>query len=126
MSETYSLKDIDIIEKCRGKRAEINPIDDAMELSYVNIDELIKYWNNALPPLVDYADMVGAPEWAYGCRYVYEDPDGYFIEDTIAALKELKELRQLVKSTIVKIEENNKKLLGMINKDFLKREKNEK
>ena len=82
----------------RGKRVKINPVDDA---ACVDIDELIKYWNDALPPMVDYADMVGAPEWAYGCRYVYEDPDGYFIEDTIAALKELKELRALINDTIV-------------------------
>lgn len=104
----------------RGKRAEMNPVDGTA-LSYVDLDELIKYWNNALPPLVDYADMVGAPEWAYGCRYVYEDPDGYFIEDTIAALKELKELRALINDTIVQIESNNQKLLNMIhiNKDLL-------
>ena len=109
-------------EKIRGKRAEMNTIDDKMDLSAnIDIDELIKYWNAALPPLVDYADMVGAPEWAYGCRYVYEDPDGYFIKDTIAALKELKELRELVNDTIVQIESNNQKLLNMIhrNKDLL-------
>lgn len=97
----------------RGKRIEINPVDDAA-LAYVDIDELIKYWNNSLPPMADYAEMVGAPEWAYGCRYVYEDPDGYFIEDTIAALKELKELREFVKDIIVQIEANNQKLLNMI------------
>lgn len=95
----------------RNKRIEMNPVDDA---ACVDIDGLIKYWNDALPPMVDYADMVGAPEWAYGCRYVYEDPCGYFIEDTIVALNELKELKELVKGVTVQLEENNKKLANMI------------
>lgn len=60
----------------------------------INIDGLIKYWKSALPPLVDYAEMVGAPAGAYGCRYVYEDPDGYFIADTIAALEQLKKIKE--------------------------------
>lgn len=62
----------------------------------IDIDELIKYWKNNLPDLVDYAEMVGAPAGCYGIKYVYEDPDGYFIEDTIAALEELKETRKFV------------------------------
>lgn len=85
----------------------------------IEIDELIKYWKDALPDIVDYAEMVGAPSGHYGIKYVYEDPDGYFIEDTIKALKELKELRKLVKETILKIEENNNRLLDMINTDLL-------
>ena len=62
----------------------------------IDIDELIKYWKNNLPDLVDYAEMVGAPVGCYGIKYVYEDPDGYFIEDTIKALEELKETRKFV------------------------------
>ena len=97
----------------RGKRIEINPVDDAA-LTYMDLDALIEHWNSSLPPMVDYAEMVGAPDWAYGCKYVYEDSEGYFIEDTIAALKELKELREIVKDTITQIEINNQKLLNMI------------
>ena len=45
--------------------------------------------------------MVGAPEWAYGINYVYEDPDGYYIENTIAALEELKEIKKCMKKYII-------------------------
>lgn len=76
----------------------------------MDIDELIKYWEAALPPLVDYAEMVSAPAGSYGIKYVYEDPDGYLIEDTIIALKELKRLRESVNNAISNIEENNKRL----------------
>ena len=38
----------------------------------------------------DYAEMVGAPMWAYGCRYVYPDPEDYAIEEAIIALEEKK------------------------------------
>ncbi len=80
----------------------------------IDIDEVIKYWEDALPPLVDYAELVGAPAGSYGIKYVYEDPEGYFIEDTITALKELKRLRESVNNVISNIEGNNKRLLEMI------------
>lgn len=82
----------------------------------MDIDEIIKYWEAALPPSVDYAEMVGAPAGHYGIKYVYEDPEGYIIEDTITALKELKQLREYVNDAISNIEENNKQLLEMLNK----------
>lgn len=47
--------------------------------------ELLKGMQN---PLQDYADMVGAPEFAYGCQYVYPDPEDYAIEAAIIALEE--------------------------------------
>ena len=64
-------------EKVRGKRSEMNVVDDA---ACIYIDELIKYWNDALPPMVDYADMVCAPEWAYGCNKVKEEIKQHFME----------------------------------------------
>lgn len=39
-------------------------------------------------PLQDYADMVCAPAWASGCRYVYPEPEDYAIEEAITALEE--------------------------------------
>ncbi|MCI6464741.1 MAG: DUF551 domain-containing protein [Faecalicatena sp.] len=47
--------------------------------------ELLKGMQN---PLEDYADMVCAPEWATGYRYVYQDPEDYAIEEAITALEE--------------------------------------
>ena len=67
-----------------------------MDRYNIEIDELIKYWKDALPDIVDYAEMVGAPAGHYGIKYVYEDPFGYFVENTIEALEELKLLRERI------------------------------
>lgn len=48
--------------------------------------ELLKGMQN---PLQDYAEMVGAPAWAYGCRYVYPDPEDYAIEEAINTLEKI-------------------------------------
>lgn len=47
--------------------------------------ELLKGMQN---PLQDYADMVGAPVFAYGYQYVYQEPEDYAIEEAIVALRE--------------------------------------
>lgn len=72
-----------------------------MNMNKTNINELIKYWESTLPPVVDYAEMIGAPSGYYGIQYVYDDPYGYYAEDTIAALKELQELRE-IRDTMLK------------------------
>jgi hypothetical protein len=79
-----------------------------------DLDELIKYWKSSLPEKVDYAEMVGAEPVHYGHSYVYEDPDGYFIEYTIAALEELKDTRKFVSEIgkeIKKLKETSEKHL---------------
>ncbi len=50
--------------------------------------EAIEILKGMQSPLQDYADMVGAPAWASGCRYVYPEPKDYAIEEAITALKE--------------------------------------
>ena len=40
-------------------------------------------------PLQDYAELVGAPYWAYGKQYVYPDPEDYAIEQAISALEKV-------------------------------------
>ena len=50
--------------------------------------EAIEILKGMQSPLQDYADMVGAPAWAYGCRYVYPEPEDYAIEEAITALEE--------------------------------------
>ena len=50
-----------------------------------NAIELLKGMQN---PLQDYADMVGAPAFAYGYQYVYQEPEDYAIEEAIIALRE--------------------------------------
>lgn len=46
--------------------------------------DLLKSMQN---PLQDYADIVGAPAFAHGCRYVYPEPEDYAIETAIIAEK---------------------------------------
>lgn len=52
--------------------------------------ELLKEMQN---PLQDYADMVGAPAFAYGYRYVYPEPEDYAIELAITALENQEKYR---------------------------------
>ena len=47
--------------------------------------ELLKGMQN---PLQDYADMIGAPAFASGHRYVYPEPEDYAIEEAITVLEE--------------------------------------
>ena len=54
--------------------------------------ELVKALREALPEPVDYAELVGAPGWAYGQRYVYEDPECYLIEEAADKLEQLQQL----------------------------------
>ena len=44
---------------------------------------------------VDYAEMVGAPAFAYGYKYVYPEPEDYAIEEAIEALKEVQQYREI-------------------------------
>ena len=44
---------------------------------------------------VDYAELVCAPAFAYGCKYVYPEPEDYVIEEAIEALKEVQQYREI-------------------------------
>ena len=50
---------------------------------------LLKKTKEMLPEQVDYAEMVGAPSFAYGKKYCYEDEWGYICEDVIEKLEKL-------------------------------------
>lgn len=56
----------------------------------MEVQEAIELLKGMQNPLQDYADMVGAPAFAYGHRYVYPEPEDYAIEEAITALKEKK------------------------------------
>lgn len=64
----------------------------------MKVQEAIEILKGMQSPLQDYADMVGAPAWAYGCRYVYPEPEDYAIEEAITALKE-KQNRRWIRVT---------------------------
>lgn len=58
-------------------------------------NEAIKMLRSIQNPKVDYADLVCAPAFAYGFKYVYPEPEDYAIETAIKALKEVQEYRKL-------------------------------
>ena len=53
----------------------------------MNNEEAIQLLKGMQNPLQDYADMVGAPAFAYGYKYVYSDPEDYAIEIAVTALE---------------------------------------
>ena len=53
----------------------------------MEVKEIISLLKNMQSPLQDYAELIGAPYWAYGKQYVYPDPEDYAIEQAISALE---------------------------------------
>ena len=58
-------------------------------------EEAIELLKGMQSPLEDYAELVGAPAFAYGHKYVYPDPQDYAIEEAIEALKEIQQYRSI-------------------------------
>lgn len=56
-----------------------------------SIDSAIKILKNMQNPRIDYADMVGAPAFCHGKRYVFPEPEDYAIQTALVALNEKKE-----------------------------------
>ena len=52
-------------------------------------EEAIELLKGIQSPLEDYAELVGAPAFAYGHKYAYPYPQDYAIEEAIEALKEI-------------------------------------
>lgn len=72
--------------------------------SFLNVDvkrrggkvenkEAISLLKGIQSPLQDYAELIGAPYWAYGKQYVYPDPEDYAIEEAISALEKEEQYR---------------------------------
>ena len=58
-------------------------------------EEMIELLKGMQSPLEDYAELVGAPAFAYGHKYVYPYPEDYAIEEAIEALKEIQQYREI-------------------------------
>ena len=58
-------------------------------------EETIELLKGMQSPLEDYAELVGAPAFAYGYKYVYPYPEDYAIEEAIEALKEIQQYREI-------------------------------
>ena len=54
-------------------------------------NETIELLKSMQSPLEDYAELVGAPAFTYGHKYVYPYPEDYAIEEAIEALKEIQQ-----------------------------------
>lgn len=77
---------INIIRSHIDKKLDRNNVE-GLE---INIDRAIDLLKNMQNPKIDYADMVLAPYFCYGKKYVYPDPEDYAIETAINALQEKK------------------------------------
>lgn len=58
-------------------------------------EEAIELLKGVQSPLEDYAELVGAPAFAYGYEYVYPEPEDYAIEEAVKALKEIQQYREI-------------------------------
>ena len=58
-------------------------------------EEAIELLKGMQSPLEDYAELVGAPAFAYGHKNVYPYPQDYAIEEAIEALKEIQQYREI-------------------------------
>ena len=58
-------------------------------------EETIELLKGIQSPLEDYAELVGAPAFAYGHKYAYPYPEDCAIEEAIEALKEIQQYREI-------------------------------
>lgn len=69
----------------------ISKTTDVQEVEGIDVDNAIRILKDMQSPKIDYAEMVGAPAFCYGKRYVFQDPEDYAIETALVALNEKKE-----------------------------------
>ena len=58
-------------------------------------EEAIELLRSMQNPKQDYANLVCAPAFCTGYRYVYPEPEDYAIEEAISALKEVQQYRAI-------------------------------
>ena len=58
-------------------------------------NEAIELLRSMQNPKQDYADVVCAPAFCTGFRFVYPEPEDYAIEEAIKALKEIQQYREM-------------------------------
>ena len=69
------------------------------------IKHAIECMKSKLPPKVDYAELVCAEDFACGYHFVYEDEEGYIIEDVINVLQKELERTENKPLTIEQLKE---------------------
>ena len=58
-------------------------------------EEAIELLRSMQNPKQDYADIVCAPAFCTGFRFVYPEPEDYAIEEAIKALKEIQQYHKI-------------------------------
>lgn len=58
-------------------------------------NEVIELLRSMQNPKQDYADVVCAPAFCTGFRFVYPEPEDYAIEEAIKALEEVRQYREI-------------------------------
>ena len=81
-------------------------------------EEAIELLKGMQSPLEDYAELVGAPAFAYGYKYVYPDPEDYAIEEAIEALKEIQQYREIGTVEQVRNQKHNLEMAYKIISDY--------
>ena len=81
-------------------------------------NEAIELLRSMQNPKQDYANLVCAPAFCAGYRYVYPEPEDYAIEEAISALKEVQQYREI--GTVEECREAVEKQKPKAPKDSLK------
>ena len=61
----------------------------------MTVEEAIELLRSMQNPKQDYADIVCAPAFCTGFRFVYPEPEDYAIEEAIKALEEIQQYRAI-------------------------------
>mgnify|MGYP001625451091 FL=1 len=81
-------------------------------------NEVIELLRSMQNPKQDYADIVCAPAFCTGFRFVYPEPEDYAIEEAIKALKEIQQYREIGTVEQVRNQKHNLEMAYKIISDY--------
>ena len=81
-------------------------------------NEAIELLRSMQNPKQDYADVVCAPAFCTGFRFVYPEPEDYAIEEAIKALEEIQQYREIGTVEQVKNQKENLNVAYQIISDY--------
>ena len=97
-------------------------MSDRIQEIRAKVTEATKALREQIPPQTDYAEMVGAPAWAYGQRFVWDDPSHYAMDNAADLLDDLLAQLYALESENAKLREAIKtardRCVEQVEKDF--------
>ena len=81
-------------------------------------NEAIELLRSMQNPKQDYADIVCAPAFCTGFRFVYPEPEDYAIEEAIKALREIQQYREIGTVEQVRNQKHNLEMAYKIISDY--------